>query len=234
MPAEAPWWPRMYADILADFGWRESADREAAERLRDRLPQRGAFRHVGTELKHRPRAIVVGCDETLDDLEATDLPEGIVVAADGATARLREIGVLPRVVVTDLDGHPDALQWAARSGASMVVHAHGHNLDRLDLVPDLGPFVAGTYQCTPDPSLAPLHNLGGFTDGDRAAVLCEAYGVKEVVLAAFDLEQGQSHHTHHSDADVKERKLVWAGRVLAGIQARGRTRLTRLPPTGQS
>lgn len=212
-----------YADILADFGWAEADDRVAAKELKDFLPARDGFRHVGTELKHRPVASIVGCGPSLDQLTPDDL-DGIVIAADGAAGRLRELGVVPRIVVTDLDGPMDALQWAADSGASMVVHAHGNNGHLLQAVEGF-PLAAGTYQSTPDEGLAPLRNLGGFTDGDRALMLCRHYGAHQARLLAFDLDQPPSAWSGSFDPATKSRKLVWADRIIRRVADEGRTQV---------
>lgn len=212
-------WRPTYEAILADFGWAAAADAAAAARLQALVPK-GAWRHVGTELKNRPRAVIVGCGPALEGLHASDLPQGVVVAADGATSRLREIGVIPRVVVTDLDGDPEALLWAAKQGSSMVVHAHGDNADRLPLVAELGGLVAGS--CQGDPAgLEPLRNLGGFTDGDRAALLCEAMAVRDIALSCFDFDAAPSRYSHHFHPETKSRKLAWAKRILEEAVGRG-------------
>lgn len=212
-------WQPTYEAILADFGW-DARDDEAAARRLDAMVPPGGWRNVGTELKHRPRAVVVGCGPRLEDLRASDLGQAIVVAADGATQRLREIGVLPRVVVTDLDGDREALLWAARQGASMVVHAHGHNVERLAMVPELGPLVAGSCQCDPAP-FARLRNVGGFTDGDRAVLLCQHFGVKDIALAAFDFDGPPSRYSHTWDPVTKTRKLRWARRIVEAAAKSG-------------
>ena len=213
-------WQPTYRQILADFGWSEDDDRQAAHMLASHLGK-DMWKHVGTELKHRPRVVVVGCAPALEDLRAADLPQGVVVAADGAATRLMELGVVPRVVVTDLDGHPDGLRWAASQGASMVVHAHGDNATRLAMVEELGPLVAGSYQCSPDAALTSLRNIGGFTDGDRAVLLCEHYQVREVVLVAFDTTATPSRYSHHYDPATKARKLAWCDRILDEARRRG-------------
>jgi uncharacterized Rossmann fold enzyme len=147
----------------------------------------------------------------------------VVVACDGATERLRELGVVPNLVVTDLDGEPDALRWAARAGSHLVVHAHGDNRGRLGLVRDLGPQLHGTHQVEPTPDLEPLRNLGGFTDGDRAVLLCEALGARRVRLVGFEYSQPPSRYSHEWDVKTKGRKLRWAQEIVAGVHARGKT-----------
>lgn len=214
-----PDWRPTYEAILADFGWDTEADAAAATHL-DRLLPKGGWRNVATELRRRPSAVVVGCSEALDTLAASDFPSGVVVAADGATARLQELGITPRVVVTDLDGDPHALRWAAAQGSSIVVHAHGDNQRLLSAVDALGPFVAGS--CQSDPAgLERVRNHGGFTDGDRAVLLCEAMAVRNIHLLAFDTHGPPSRHTGHSDPALKPRKLDWARRIIAEAQGRG-------------
>ncbi len=198
--------------IRHELGYAAEDDMRAAQALRALLPSRHGFRYVGEELKNRAQAIVVGCAQSLDTLEPATLPQGIVIAADGATGRLRELGITPRVVVTDLDGAEEDLRWAADAGAIMVVHAHGDNMDRLPLVEELGPFVAGTHQCAPQ-DLSPLRDVGGFTDGDRAVALALSMGVKRVHLVAFDTEAPPSTWSGRV-SDHKAQKLAWAKRIL--------------------
>jgi uncharacterized Rossmann fold enzyme len=212
-------WQPTYTQILDEFGWTEAADGAAARQLHPLVP-RGAWNHVGTELKNRPRATVVGCDAALDDLKASQIPPGVVVAADGATTRLRELGVIPRVVVTDLDGDPEALLWAAEQGSSIIVHAHGDNTEQLPRVSGLGPLVAGTCQCNPE-GLAPLRNYGGFTDGDRAVLLCEAFRVKAIDLMCFDTTAPTSRYSHQFESKRKSAKLAWAHKIVVAATVRG-------------
>ncbi len=215
-------WAPTYHAILDDFGWDPDADADAARGLASLVPPaagRAAWRHLATDLRRRPDAVVVGCGPVLERLRASDLPPGIVVAADGATLRLQELGVVPRVVVTDLDGDPDALRWAAEAGATMVVHAHGDNRERLGLAADW-PVVAPSCQSPAPEGAQHVRNHGGFTDGDRAALLCEAMEVRRVRLVAFDLDATPSRYSHHYDPETKARKLAWAGRILSEAAAR--------------
>ncbi len=220
----APTWRR----IQADFGYDPAADEAAALLLHTLVPATNRFRDLGVILRNRRNVVVAGCGPSLAAAGADAYAGRVVVAADGATERLREIGVHPHVVVTDLDGNPDALAWAAGVGAAMVVHAHGDNQDAIrGWVPRLGPQVYGTHQVEPRPALEPMRNVGGFTDGDRAVMLCEALGARAVRLVGFDFHAGPSRYSHRWDPATKPRKLAWAEGIVAGVQERGRMRLER-------
>lgn len=225
------WAPTMAA-IRTQFGYAEADDRDAAHLLRSLLPQRPpAWRELGVEVRNRRNLVLAGAGPSLAQAPASLFVGAIVVAADGATQRLRELGVVPHLVVTDLDGEPAALKWAAQQGAHMVVHAHGDNRDALrTLVPMLGPLVHGTHQVEPTPELAPLRNVGGFTDGDRAVVLCEDLGGRQGVLVGFDFDAPPSTYSHKWDPATKPEKLAWAQRIIEDVHARGQLHLRRWVP----
>ena len=225
------WAPTMAA-IRAQFGYAEADDRDAARLLRGLLPARPpAWRELGVEVRNRRNLVLAGAGPSLAQAPSSLFVGAIVVAADGATQRLRELGVVPHVVVTDLDGEPAALTWAARQGAHMVVHAHGDNRDALrSLVPGLGPLVHGTHQVEPTLELDPLRNVGGFTDGDRAAMLCEELGGREGLLVGYDFDAPPSAYSHKWDPATKPAKLAWAQRIVEGVHARGQQHLRRWLP----
>lgn len=221
--------PTDWAAIRAEFGYDEAADRAAALELKAVLaPQH--WRMLGVELRNRRNVAVLGCGPSLDQVPRSQLAGKVLVAADGATTWLRRQGLVPHVVVTDLDGAPDDLLWAAAAGAHMVVHAHGDNRGRIDaLARRMGPGY-GTHQVDPTPDLEPLRNLGGFTDGDRAVLLCEHVGALEATLYGFDFDRLPGPYSHDWDPRTKPRKLAWAERIIAACAARGRMRVVRWIP----
>lgn len=222
-------WRATDAAIRAEFGYPEADDRAAARELQALLgPAATRWREVAARVRNRRNVVVAGAGPSLADAPASLFVGHITVACDGASQRLRELGVVPDVVVSDLDGQPEALHWAAGQGALMVVHAHGDNRAALArLVPGLGPQVWGTHQVEPTPDLEPLRNLGGFTDGDRAVLLCEALGAKEALLVGFDFDAPPSAYSHAWDPRTKPRKLAWAKRIVGECQARGELALRR-------
>lgn len=220
-------WQPMDADIRAEFGYDVAADQAAAHDLHALVPATNRFRDLGVTLRNRRNVVVVGAGPSLARTDGALLAGKIVVAADGATTWLREQQVMPHIVVTDLDGAPDDLTWAAKAGAAMVVHAHGDNRPAIQrLVPELLPQVYGTYQGPPQPGLEPMQNVGGFTDGDRAVMLCEAIGAKEAVLVGFDFDAPPSGYSYTWDARTKPAKLAWAKRIVEDVSQRGVMRVS--------
>ncbi|KUK44911.1 MAG: 6-hydroxymethyl-7,8-dihydropterin pyrophosphokinase [Methanothrix harundinacea] len=170
-------WEPIYEEILEEFGFSREEDEEAARLLQSLL--------LGREGDHSPEYLssmikgreILVCGNgpslpqelknvlessmqslALDEPEPDDL---IVIAADGATTRLFSAGVLPDVIVTDLDGFlPDIIAANAR-GSVVVVHAHGDNMAVLrEFVPQLRR-VLGTTQAEP---IEGIYNFGGFSD----------------------------------------------------------------------
>lgn len=225
-------WSPLMAAIRAEFGYPEADDLAAARELKALLPAGvPPWRDLGVDVRNRRNLVIVGAGPSLAAAAASLFVGQVTVAADGATGRLRELGVVPHVVVTDLDGDPEALRWAAAQGARMVVHAHGDNRPALrEMVPRLGPLVHGTHQVAPDRTLEPLRNVGGFTDGDRAVVLCEELGGRAAVLVGFDFDAPPSAYSHKWDPRTKPAKLAWAKRIVEGVHARGKLHVRRWLP----
>lgn len=224
------WAPTMAA-IRSEFGYDAEPDREAAHALHGLVPPTNRMRDLGVEVRNRKDVVVAGCGPGLPRAGAEVFLGKAVVAADGATERLRELGVVPRIVVTDLDGKPDALEWAGAQGSKLVVHAHGDNRQAIqEVVPRLGPQVYGTHQLEPTPGLEPMRNVGGFTDGDRAVLLCEHLGARAALLVGFETDREPSRYSHRWDPATKPRKLAWAERIVSDCQARGRLALAKWTP----
>ena len=109
-----------------------------------------------------------------------------VVAVDGATTLLMQYGVIPDIVITDLDGSWHYIIEASRAGAIVVVHAHGDNIAALRGVVPRIESVAGTTQCmnTRLAYIAP-----GFTDGDRALGFTIVCGASQITLYGMNTRE---------------------------------------------
>jgi hypothetical protein len=207
----------MYRDICREFGYDEDEDARSAEALSALL----STRQVPTADE-----LSAGCPETVtvcgdgpllaEEISASP-PAGYVVAADGATEDLMDAGIVPDAIVTDLDGDVQVQIRASAKGSLVFVHAHGDNQDEVRaVVPRMKGRVVGTCQGPPHGGLL---NLGGFTDGDRAACIFSGLGARTVVLVGFDFERPSEKASR--PPEVKRRKLAWARRILESLAADG-------------
>ncbi|MGC9105831.1 MAG: 6-hydroxymethylpterin diphosphokinase MptE-like protein [Thermoprotei archaeon] len=137
-----------------------------------------------------------------------NLSDETLISVDGATAWLVRKGIVPQVVVTDLDG----LEVIPKEPVYVVL-LHGDNLKYLYKVYEMEKVVFAT-QVFPKGSLL---FTGGFTDGDRALALAMKYGAREVKLLNFDVSE-VGEYSKPSDYPLllkeKMRKLAWAERIV--------------------
>jgi len=205
-------WEPVYEAILADFGF----DRTGDERARDLLA--GIVAAEGT---HATPEVFDASDETVAvagaaqslDAEA-DLARDAdrVIAASEAARRLLSRGVTVDCMVTDLDKDPGTAVRISGYGRPVAIHAHGDNAMAVrEYVPQCAlSTVVPTTQAAP---VEGVYNLGGFTDGDRAAFLADHCGADRLVFPGWDLDDA-------SVPEQKRRKLGWAERLLYWLERR--------------
>lgn len=210
-------WLPMYREICREFGYDEEEDARSAGALAALLSSRPVPSLEELRGACPPTVTVCGDGPLLAEEISAAPPSGYVVAADGATEELMEAGLRPDAIVTDLDGDVLVQIRASAKGSLMFVHAHGDNLDTVKaVVPRLKGPAVGTCQGTPSGGLL---NMGGFTDGDRAACIFSALGARTIVLVGFDFERPSEKASR--PPEVKRRKLVWARRILESLEADG-------------
>jgi len=198
-------WEPIYQSILQDFGFSPGRDEEAAMLLAKLLRDREPLLRTAEAIVAGQRVVVCGNAPILEtELVGLQEHDAVFLAADGATSVLLRHGIVPDIVVTDLDGPFPAILKANQMGSIAVVHAHGDNLDALNsYVPKLVRII-GTVQCRPPPG---LYNFGGFTDGDRCVFLARELGAASIKLVGFDFED-------EGVTPRKKRKLEWAKRLI--------------------
>jgi uncharacterized Rossmann fold enzyme len=211
-------WAPHYERIRAEFHFPFDRERASADRLLTLLPVTPNS-HPEGRLRARLAgrdAVVVGLAPHAGAPPVWKLPtRGIppaLVAADGATARCLDAGLVPDLVVTDLDGPVPSEVLANSRGAIVVVHAHGDNVAAVDRwVPEFSGEVVGSWAGPPEPGLM---NVGGFTDGDRAAYLAQHFGASRILLWGFEFSSVEE--AVPAQQARKLAKLRWA-RELLGI-----------------
>jgi len=211
-------WMQWYRLILEDFDFKREDDELSAETLNNIIDDIGAITPQDIDINEK--VIVFGAGPSLKpnlaDLKHVDLGEFTLIAADGATTALLEEGLVPDIIVTDLDGRMDDLIKANQQGALMVVHAHGNNPEQIEKYTPQLANVLGTTQSKP---LASVYNFGGFTDGDRAVFLAMALGARVIVLSGMDFGKTVTHYSRPDQEDgpadkIKEKKLQWAKKLV--------------------
>src|SRR6266581_3530247 len=183
-------WEPFYEEILKDFGFSREKDEAVAVELEKLL---GGNRVPDSEL----RKIIRGKEVT--------------VAGNGPNV-VQEKGLLPAILVTDLDGTVTDQVKANAEGTIAVIHGHG---DNGPAVRKWAPrFSGATVATTQSKPFGGLRNFGGFTDGDRAVFLADHFGAALVHLVGFDFE-----HPNAKDLDrrTKQRKLDWAYILLGSL-----------------
>ena len=219
------WFP-YYQNIRAEFGYSTEKDQEAARTLSAMITKKALDPKILQKKLKGKNVFVIGAGPSLEDniKVLKENKNAVKIAADGAAKALLENKIKPDIVVTDLDGDPAALQKAERSGAIMVVHAHGDNIKMLKkLVPKFKKLV-GTTQVMPVDN---VYNFGGFTDGDRCVFLAEEFGAKKIVLVGMDFgsEIGRYSKKKVKDLELKRRKMDEGRRLLEVLAKESRSKL---------
>lgn len=221
------WFP-YYQGIRSEFGYSSEKDQEATLILSDMIKKKALDPKVLRKKIKGKNVIVVGAGPSLEDAKILKYVKKnrkfVKIAADGAVQFLIQNKIKPDIVVTDLDGNPASLRKAERSGAVMVVHAHGDNTAMLKkLVPKFKKLV-GSTQVMP---IENVHNFGGFTDGDRSVFLAEECGAKKIVLVGMDFGNkiGKFSKKKVKDAELKKQKMEAGRRLLQMLAKQSRSQL---------
>ena len=222
-------WEKYYKEILDDFGFSRNDDEESAKLLDEILSTEGCLTldDLSQIVGFSDKFVVFGAGPSLKEhiqllKEDYDLTDYVLVSADGATTAMIEERISPDIVATDLDGNIDDILLANIRGANIVVHAHGHNIDKIASLTSFFNNVLGTTQAQP---IGNLYNFGGFTDGDRALFLAVALGASEITLAGMDFGDIVTQYsrpnlpskTAKAD-DFKKKKLMYAEKFTNWIK----------------
>ncbi len=210
-------WLPIYERICADFGYDPKKDLESAKELASLIGGNGLAALEEIKVGFPARAMVCGGGPQLANELSSIAIDDFVVAADSATTVLIEAEIEVGMIVTDLDGIVEDQIALNSEGVPVFVHAHGDNMDAVArYVPRFPGPVVGTCQCAPPGGLV---NLGGFTDGDRAACIASALGARTILLAGFDFENPSDKPG--KARELKLRKLGWAKEILDELSREG-------------
>ena len=104
-------WNTKYRDILKEFKYDEKKDNESAILL-DTILKKSKTREKIQDLIQGNTVHVIGSGPSLSSAipKLKKLKKGIKIAADSSLKPLLENGIIPEIVVTDLDGDEESLK----------------------------------------------------------------------------------------------------------------------------
>src|SRR3990172_2087667 len=222
-------WEKKYAKILKEFNFSRREDEESARVLNSILKRRVPLKKLEEKIRNQTVFVVGAGSSLLSSVPILKKYKNITkIVADGATRALIENKIIPDVVVTDLDGDPEFLKKASKSGAIMVVHSHGDNIEKLHLASEFRTCI-GTTEGRP---FGNTHNFGGFTDGDRCVFLARYFKAEKIILFGMDFgpKIGRYSKIIVYDRRIKLRKLQYGKKLLEWLASRDSSGLYTTKP----
>ena len=199
-------WKRKYSDILKEFKYSEKKDKESAILLNSILKKSDTNEKIIRLVKGK-NIFVIGSGPSLSIAipKLKNFKKSIKIAADTALKPLVDNGIIPDIIITDLDGDENTLKKIAKTKSIFIVHAHGDNIQKLEFTKKFRNCM-GTTQSN---SFSKIQNFGGFTDGDRGVFLANHYGAKKIILFGMDFGDriGKFSNTKKSERKIKLMKL---------------------------
>jgi len=199
-------WEKRYLSILKELNYSEKKDKESAVILDSILKKTDTIEKV-REIIQGKTVFVIGSGPSLSSAipKLKKLKKSIKIAADSSLKPLIDNGIIPDIIVTDLDGNEDAIKKISKTKSIFVIHAHGDNIEKLQMVKKMKNCI-GTTQTNP---FNKIQNFGGFTDGDRGVFLASHFDAKKIILFGMDFgnQIGKFSNTKRSDREIKLKKL---------------------------
>ena len=199
-------WKTKFNEIRKEFGYTETEDLISAKKLNLLLKRKNSKKEFEDIIKGKT-IFVIGAGPSLSkSLKYIKKSKNITkIVADGAVRALLEKNIRPDILVTDLDGDMESIKKIGKTRIPIIVHAHGNNSNRLEIVKEFLN-VSGTTQTR---KFGKLENYGGFTDGDRCVFLAEYFNASKIVLIGMDFGQkiGKYSKRRVIDRRTKIKKL---------------------------
>ncbi len=125
-------WKKRYFSILKELDYKEKKDKEATLILDSILKKTDSSEKV-RKLIEGKTVFVIGSGPSLS-CAIPKLKKSIKIAADSSLKPLIDNGIIPQIIVTDLDGNEEAIRKISKTKSIFVVHAHGDNIEKLQMV----------------------------------------------------------------------------------------------------
>jgi hypothetical protein len=204
-------WEPVYERLLADFGFARDEDERARDVCVSLVGGAFALDALRARIEGKTVAVVGAAPSLADEVDRAAAADRVFAASTAADVCL-DHGVAVDLMVTDLDKNPETAAALTHEGTPVAAHAHGDNVPLLrEWLPRFTrEYTLPTTQAEP---VDPVVNVGGFTDGDRAAFIADHLGADALVFVGWDFDDPTV------DA-MKAKKLRWAARLLTWLESR--------------
>ena len=206
-------WKTKINEIRKEFGYSEKDDFLSAKKLNSLLEKKFSKKQLQEKITDKT-VFIIGAGPSLSkSLTHIKKCKNVTkIVADGAVEALSKKDIKPDILVTDLDGDLNSIRKIGRTNIPIIVHAHGDNQDKLEIVKDFAN-VVGTTQTE---EFGKMKNFGGFTDGDRCVFLAEFFNADKIVLIGMDFGQEIGKYSKHKvvNRKTKLKKLKFGKRIL--------------------
>ena len=117
-------WKRRYQSILKELSYSEKKDKESAVIL-DSILKKNSNNQKIIKLIQGKTVFVIGSGPSLSFAipKLKKFKKSIKIAADSSLKPLLENGIVPDIIVTDLDGDEDAIKKLSKKKSIFVIHA---------------------------------------------------------------------------------------------------------------
>ena len=205
-------WKTRFTEIRKEFGYSENDDYISAKKLNSLLKKKFSKRELQNIIEEKT-VFVIGAGPSLSkSLTHIKKCKNVTkIVADGAVRALLEKSIKPDILVTDLDGDLDSIKKIGQTKIPIIVHAHGDNYDKIEIVKELSNVVGSTQT----KKFGKMENFGGFTDGDRCMFLAEYFNASKIVLIGMDFGQEIGKYSKHKIINRKMKlKKLKVGKMI--------------------
>jgi len=217
-------WKTQFKEIRKEFGYLEKDDLISAKRLDSLLKGKNSKRQFQNMIQGKTVLIIGAGPSLTKSLKYIKKSKNVTkIVADGAVRALLEKNIKPDILVTDLDGDLKSIEKIGKTKIPIIVHAHGDNYEKLEIVKKLKNVVGSTQTR----KIGKIENFGGFTDGDRCVFLAEYFNASKIVLIGMDFGQKIGKYSKHRiiDRKIKIKKLKFGKKIVEWIGTKSKADL---------
>ena len=217
-------WKTQFKEIRKEFGYLEKDDLISVKRLDSLLKRKNSKRQFQNMIQGRTVFIIGAGPSLTKSLKYIKKSKDVTkIVADGAVRALLEKNIKPDILVTDLDGDLKSIEKIGKTRIPIIVHAHGDNYEKLEIVKKLENVVGSTQT----KQIGKIENFGGFTDGDRCVFLAEYFNASKIVLIGMDFGQKIGKYSKHRivDRKIKIKKLKFGKKIVEWIGTKSKADL---------